>query len=1013
MSRSWLVQRTLVMAALWATACTPPPAAPPKAAPAPPASHAPSPPQPAQLAEEVEPTGLALRTGRIQPVEHEPPLLLKVRRHVVDGDEQLLELVLPDFAAEVPGDSFWLRTEARLTGSSAPFQLVSRGKAAEMVLWLRRPKGELGAEIMGDAYTPAVGARPGHHFRFKAPAPTGAVSPELTAQWAAAAVDYLELEGGVFGTSAAGRLHARYKLAGSLFAGAGGRGGGSELADLMDTFSGRSSVQAALARHRGAILSAGKQPRGVPIAKLVPPELSRHPWAELSKRLGVKPPDEPLARAAPADFYFVRAKSFGAFSEILSFVESFGAPAADAFDGAPSERGSLPRYLAELGVETGDLSRVLGPEVVQDFALVGSDPYVHEGSDVTLVFRLKSPLLFRAALIKALATHGAAHGGTQNSSFTHEGITVDVARSPDGRVRQHHAVVGELELVSNSPAAIKRVISTIQGKAPKLADELDFQYMLARDADVPADVLAFLGDRFVETVVGPAQKVAEARRQVALSELTAAPVAALLFGWVHGKSPGDRNELVRSGLLSPGELSHQSGGRIDWVPGSAPRSAWGTPAALEPLIDLPSVSKVSVAERDSYAEFARAYQQRWSQYIDPIALRLSSARRGDSRGLHAEMRVLPLVAGDEAARFDLGGDGRVAPSELASGARFSMGIGAQSPLRRELSGWLAWASGRGSGIQLDWLGDYAMVGVADRAELLAAARRQSRDMPIERPASAEEMGREDTSRDGIDALLGLPVYAVVGLRSRVATAVALTAVRQLVESVAPGAVEWAPFASYRGVEVVRVLGRDRGHEVALYYAMAGDALVLTFNRSVMRTLIEQTLDGKMLVQGKPAATPAARAKDGQVVVELAPTKKGSLRTLLGWALAIAAQEGNGQARAAAEAVLRGVPESAHKPERSAELSHAYLGTTPLTPDGRHYWLSPEGISDPLRGSPHAPEWPSVPTPDSSAAQLLQALSRVRSDLSFDDEPQISQTAANGTAAPRLRSLRARFDLWLR
>ncbi len=131
------------------------------------------------------------------------------------------------------------------------------------------------------------------------------------------------------------------------------------------------------------------------------------------------------------------------------------------------------------------------------------------------------------------------------------------------------------------------MISTILGKAPKLADEPDFQYMLARDADVPADILAFMGDRFVENVVGPAQKIAEARRQVALSELTAMPVAALLYGWVHGKSPTDKNELLRSGLLAATELQHQGGGRIDWAPGVAPRSSWGTPAALEPLIDLP------------------------------------------------------------------------------------------------------------------------------------------------------------------------------------------------------------------------------------------------------------------------------------------------------------------------------------------------------------------------------------------------------------------------------------------
>ena len=942
-------------------------------------------------------------------MQHDAPLQLKVRRHVVDGDDQLLELVLPEFAAEVPGDSFWLGTEARITGSRAPFQLVSRGKGAEMLLWLRRPKAELNSEIMGDAYTPSVGAQPGHHFRFRAAAPTGGVAPELTGQWAAAAADYLGRERDAFGASAAARLRALYKLPSAPGESWRGPSRNAELVDLMDTFAGRAAVQAALATRRGSILSAAKQPRSVPIAKLLPPELSRHPWAELSKRLSSKAPEEPLAKAVPADFYFVRAKSFRAFTDILSFVESVGAPAANLFDGTATERGSLPRYLAELGVETGDLSRVLGPEVVEDFALTGSDPYVHEGSDVTLIFRLKSPLLFRAALLKALATHGAAHGGTQTSSFSHEGVTVEVARSPDGRVRQHHAVVAELELVSNSAAAIKRVISTIQGKSPKLADEPDFQYMLARDAQVPAELLAFIGDRFVETVVGPSQKIAEARRQVALTELTSAPVAALLFGWVHGKSPADKNELLRSGLLAAAELQHQSGARIDWVPGSAPRSSWGTPAALEPLIELPPVTKVSAAERDSYAEFAQGYQRRWSQYIDPIALRLSSARRGDSKGLHAEMRVLPLVAGDEAARFDLGGDGRIAPSELASGARFGVGIGEKSPLRRELSGFLAWASGRGAGIQLDWLGDYAMLGVADRSELLTASRfsRQTRDMPLERPASAEELGHEDAPQNDFDVLPGLPAYAVVGLRSRVAAAVALAAVRQLVDNAAPGAVEWAPFAQHRGVEVVRVLGRDRGREVAVYYALAGDAFVLTLNRSVMRSLIEQALDGKLPIQGKAAANAAARKADGQVVFELAPSKKGSLRTLLSWALAMAAQEGASHARAEAEAVLRGVPESAHKPERSAELSRAYLGSAPLTPDGRRYWLSPAGISDPRRGTAHAPEWPALPTPESSAEQLLTALSRVRSDLSFDEEPEV---AAN---APRLRSLRARLDLWLR
>lgn len=964
---------------------------------------APRPPRPPELREESEPLAPQLRTGKIQPIEHPEPLTLKVRRHAIDGDEQLLEVVLPDYAAESPGDVFWSGTEARINGSRAPFQLVSRGKRGEMLLWLRRPKADLDTELMGDAYTPAVGAQPGHHFRFAAPAPIGGMSPELAAEWATAAVDYLSSRGGVFGVSSAARLQARYKLPGAPPRSYADTGSGSELVDLMDTLAGRAALQAALATHRGSVFSAAKQPRNLALKELKPPALARQPWAELLRRLGKQAPDEPLAQAVPVDFYFVRAQSFGALREVLSFVENFGAPAADAFDNASVERRTFSRYLAELGMEAGELSRVLGPEVVRDFAVTGSDPYIHEGSDITLVFRLKSALLFRAARLKALATHGAAHGGTQSTSFSHEGVTVEVARSPDGRVRQHHAVVSGLELVSNSPAAIKRVISTIIGKAPRLADELDFRYMLARDAEVPAELLGFVGDRFVETVVGPAQKIAEARRQIALAELTAPPVAALLFGWIHGKSPADVHELLRSGLLGPRDLQHGDGARIEWSPGTAPRSVWGTPAALEPLIDLAPPVRVSLSERSSYAQFAAGYERYWSPYIDPIAIRVSNVRRGDSKGLRAELRVLPLVPADAASRFDLGADGRVSPRELASGARVSLGIGETSPLRRELSRSLSLLPTRDGGLTLDFLGDYAMVGIADRTELITAARvsRRSRDLPIERPASAEDLGREAAPRGDLDMLSGLPAYLVIGLRSRVAAGLALVALKQQLGAAAD-AVEWAPFASYRGVEVVRILGHERSGEIALYYALAGDQLVATFNRSVMRWLIEQALDGKLPPPG--AKTSSA---DGQVVFELAPAKKGSLRMLLGWGLAMAALEEATEARAAAEAVLRGVPESAHKPERSAELAAAYFGSAPLTPDGLRYRMAPEGIADPLRGTAHAPEWPALPTAESAAGRLLGALNRIRGDLSFDAEP------TNPAGGDPLRSLRARMDFWLR
>src|SRR5690606_1566514 len=116
--------------------------------------------------------------------------------------------------------------------------------------------------------------------------------------------------------------------------------------------------------------------------------------------------------------------------------------------------------------------------------------------------------------------------------------------------------VGDLGLVSNSPRAIERVLDAIAGRAPRLADAPDFQYMRARDP-APRDFYAFLSDRLIQSVVGPAQKIQAARREVALAELLTPGYAALLHGWIHGRSPASVAELIDGGFLAKDELRHR------------------------------------------------------------------------------------------------------------------------------------------------------------------------------------------------------------------------------------------------------------------------------------------------------------------------------------------------------------------------------------------------------------------------------------------------------------------------
>jgi hypothetical protein len=989
-----------------------------------------------------EPPLVPLRTGKLAPRdEPEVPLRVVARQDV--GEFELLELSLPPYPAEsderdaagavAPGgeaDYRWRAAEVLLTPGPGGLVFVGGDEAVPPAgprprsstpggphLWVRRAKSQ--EPITGALYTPATrsdGGSPGHHVPFHASIEPGTPSPpDLERTWATAAVSYFSSKSGPFAQFAAYRLRDRYlaarPTAKARYARVEVRS--ADLATLMDTMTGRLSVQEALQRDRGLYLDRGHDKAAFPVAKLTPPDLSRHPWVELRKALKLAAPDEPLAHATPAEFYFIRARELGKLLDLVDVVEQWGQPAADILDGRGEDRGTFARYQAELGLARTPVTRILGPELVTDLAIVGSDPYLHEGTDLTLLFRVKSAPLFRSALAGVLAGVGAAHGGTTESTFVHEGVTVVARRSADGAVRQHRATVGDVELVSNSPGAIRRVISTIRGTHPRLADEPDFGYMLARDAATADDVLAYMGDRFVEAVVGPRQKVAEARRELALAELSTPGYAALLSGWLDGRAPVTTDELVRTKLLSTADLRHADGAPLDFQPGREARSKWGTVAALEPLIDLPEVLVVTGAEKSGYESFARGYESLWSDKIDPVALRLTERSVSGRTEVTADLRVLPLLRREYREMTEVVGTARVLSPAIGSGLRVLVGLGKDATLRRELT-----REGRNLGLggklAFDWIGDYAFLGIANRSEVPNALRSLVTD-GLEPPTTGE--AKRESARI-TEALADFPVYAAISVESRLGATVALAALREMARQTAPGAAEWTTAPAYRSAEIVKVTLRESGASVSLYYSLLQDALVLALSEAALRGAVDQLLDAPPslvpTVRTVPgtAAVPAVPAVAGgvdaaraaQVIVDLAGDKESPLHRVAAWLGTAALMERMGGSPNVAEAVLRGDAEAARSPDRARAIMRATFGVVSLTPDGEQYALGPDGVRDPRRGTPHAPVWPALPVSGSPLEHVLSRLARLRSSLSFDDEPG---------GAGRLQSLHARVSLELR
>jgi hypothetical protein len=668
---------------------------------------------------------------------------------------------------------------------------------------------------------------------------------------------------------------------------------------------------------------------------------------------------------------------------VLDEADAWITPVAHIMEERAEVRELSQRYQRQLGLRRTGMAKVLGHTVVERLAVMGSDPYLREGSDLTIVFELANRSVFDAELSRHMSEHEAEVPGVVESTLTHGAHAITVHRDPTGSVRQHRAQTGDLAVVSNSETAIKAVLDAIDGKRRRLSDDQDLAYMLARDPG-EHDGFAFLGDRFIAEVVGPRQKLLAARRQQALSELLGPGYAALLYGWLEGKPPADTEALIAAGLLDRTELRHAGGEAIEFQPGGPARSSWGTPAALTPLLDLPAPTMVTEAERNAYDAFARGYQEYWRQFIDPIAIRLDvEDGTAGSAVATIDVRVLPLIEGSDYGELEeIVGTERIDVPAIDDGLQAVWAVGADSDVRRDLDRSASMLSGKAD-IGFGWLGDWVMLGTLDRRALVDMLVEVQPDIQLPPPGPLDSRARdlELAKRGG-----ALPVYAAAQVRNPVALTATLTAIRAAVNEVGPGMVSWGEHTRYRDYPIVRV-GVDPkapgefgafAEAIALYYVVAGDALVLALDSAVLEALVDRIVDG-----GGPK-----RGVDGgpQFVIEARLAKERAGWTAIAWALQGQANRTQSAARAAAEILLRGDP-TIGTPEQLVARGQDYFGAFPVSPSGRpDFTLTPHGASDPVHGSEIAPAFPELPVEQSPIAGLMERLTGMRATVAFDREP---------------------------
>ena len=394
-----------------------------------------------------------------------------------------------------------------------------------------------------------------------------------------------------------------------------------------------------------------RRPGVVDVAALSGPTIKSHPWRKMLA--GRKPDISPLARCVPDDFYFAEFRSVNRLLEALEISDLWS---THLYNQAAREARSQrvgERLKEQLAVHNNEVLRSFSDRVVEAVAVTGSDLYLREGSDVTLIFQLKQPRPFKARMDALLKEAAKSHPNSRTSTGEYLGVPYVHVGTPERGLHVFSAYPrADLHVRSNSLTALRRIIEAIQGrdakgnKVRRLGDTLEFAYLrtlLPRGAK-EEDGLIYLSDPFIRHQVGPRLKLTERRRLLCYNHLRMIGHASMLYRTEFGQAPRSLAELIEARCLpdnfGKGPFVCPDGGRYslsaDGNLGIC--SHHGHAHFLRPCCEN-ALARVTADEADDYDDFVADYNRYWRTYFDPIAIRIQVS----PRRYRLETIVLPLI----------------------------------------------------------------------------------------------------------------------------------------------------------------------------------------------------------------------------------------------------------------------------------------------------------------------------------------------------------------------------------
>jgi hypothetical protein len=338
-------------------------------------------------------------------------------------------------------------------------------------------------------------------------------------------------------------------------------------------------------------------------------------------------PVEPLATRVPPECFYIRYGSFENYLWFLNLTEEYGGDLSSMVTLHGLKNESAARVETQLNLKTTAMSRLLGPTVIEDQAIIGQDLFLNDGASIGVLFKSKNAFLFRTSLKNDRSQLAASNDAVNLNEIAIGGKKATLLSSADNRVRSFLVEDDGYFLVTNSRTIAERFVEVGQTNASLAATS---SFLLARQL-MPLErqdtVFAYLSPDMQRGLVSPKYLIELRRRLSANAEISLTHLARLAFAQEQipalntsaqsstGTSAGIV-QLTEAGFLPSGFGTRPDGSGTIEVGNQVMDTRRGNRGTFLPIADV-TMDAVTVEEAAWYQRIAAEYSARFPTF-DPI-----------------------------------------------------------------------------------------------------------------------------------------------------------------------------------------------------------------------------------------------------------------------------------------------------------------------------------------------------------------------------------------------------------